>query len=239
MHLHTKGNSSCARTDINYIVKKYAKRGCDGIVCTNHFNKHIFANYLCGNNEDEKISAYLEGYNSLKKEAIQKGIDVFFGMEVALQKDHYEGGGKQSAEILVYGVTPEEIKTLGLGILDMTYAEFRNLSVDKGWTIYQAHPFRTNTKRIDLRYLDGLEIYNGNIRQKNRNEKTREIVLESGCLSIAGSDFHRREDPITAVLLDRKPTDEKDLAITLKKISNKDLKYARLKRKNRFRLLKY
>lgn len=230
MHLHTKGNSGCSKTSVKRIINRYARYGCDGIVCTNHFNKHIFEKYLPGSTEEEKLDNFFKQFYALKKLGKQRGIDVLFGLEVALLQDYYESRGEGKAEILVYGVTPEEVRGLGTKILDLSYEDFFKLSRNYGWLLYQAHPFRKRTKLLDIKYLDGLEIYNGNPRHSNRNDEVRALAEENNCLAVAGTDYHNYRDPITAMELTEKSKDEKHLVELIKGIKVENIKYSRLSR---------
>jgi hypothetical protein len=207
---------------------RYAKYGCDGIVCTNHFNKYIFEKYLQGNTDDEKLDSFFKQFYALKKLGGHKGIDVLFGLEVALGRDSYEHRGENKAEILVYGVTPEEIRELGTKILDFSYEDFYDLSRRYGWLLYQAHPLRRRTKLLDSKYLDGLEVYNGNPRHNNKNDEVMALARERGCLASAGTDYHNYKDPITVMELAEKPKDEKHLVELIKVINVDNIKFERL-----------
>ncbi len=218
MHLHTLGNSRCGHTTPADIMALYSEAGYDGIVCTNHFNRYIYEEYLEGNTEKEKLAHFFRAFEELKayKEA-NGGPDVFFGVEVAIGKDDYHlKTNFDCAEILVYGITPDEFAANAVRITETDYEGLRGMANENGWLLYQAHPFRERTKRLKRKYLDGIEIYNANPRHANFNFLAALKARTQNLKVVAGSDFHKPHDIGAATLFDRKPLNEKDLAALLK-----------------------
>ncbi len=213
-HLHVKGNSWCGKTEAKEIIRIYKDLGYDALIVTNHFNRVAYNSYFEGS-EEEKFASFFRSYEELK--ANQEGIRIYFGVEFALQEDHYYLPlDKKCAELLVYGITPDEFREYALQIIEMNYQELRSLADAKGWLIYQAHPYRERSKRIDPSLLDGVESYNGNPRHVNRNFLASRYQRKNKLLEVVGSDFHVERDVSSAMLFNRLPEDEKDLVELLK-----------------------
>ena len=84
MHLHTKGNSPCGHTPPSEIIKVYKEAGYDGIVCTNHFNRYLYENYLEGKNAAEKFELIAKAMEKVKNSADQARYadKLFFDLEI-------------------------------------------------------------------------------------------------------------------------------------------------------------
>ena len=223
MHLHTKGNSPCGHTPPSEIIKVYKEAGYDGVVCTNHFNRYLYENYLEGKNAAEKTEHFLRAFKELKSNT--EGLDVYFGAEIAIGDDDYHSPTNMTcAEILTYGITPEEFAAYAETIVKTDYEGLRETADKFGWLLFQAHPYRPRTKRLSDKYLDGIEIFNANPRHCNYNFVAALKAASRGCPVVAGSDFHKPKDIGSAMLFPRKPANEKDLAEMLKKREYKILK---------------
>ena len=60
--------------------------------------------------------------------------------------------------------------------------------------IIQAHPYRSNGTP-EIEFLHGVEVFNGNPRHKNRNNKTRKLCdKHPGLCQLSASDTHETED---------------------------------------------
>lgn len=213
-HLHVKGNSWCGKTSAGDILRLYKENGYDAIIVTNHFNRHLFNNYFSGT-EDERFASFFAQYNELK--ANDLGIKVYFGVEFALRDDHYHfRRNKKCAELLVYGITPDEFRKYALKIVEMDYPEVKKLADEMGWLVFQAHPFRGRTKRVDVKCLHGVETFNGNPRHHNHNRRAQAYAKKNNLLEVIGSDFHEPQDMSSAMLFYELPTDEKALVEVLK-----------------------
>ncbi|MBQ4072231.1 MAG: PHP domain-containing protein [Clostridia bacterium] len=224
-HLHVKGNSWCGKTEPNEIIRIYKDKGYDAIIVTNHFNTKLYSDYFKGSDE-EKLEQFFKSYYELKNN--QEGIKVYFGVEFALGDDHYNLPlDKKCAELLVYGITPDEFNEYGIKIILMSYKELKELAEKMGWLIFQAHPFRERTKRITLDCIDGVETYNGNPRHINRNLLAKSYRAKHNLLEVVGSDFHMTHDVSSAMMFYELPENEKELVTVLK-----EHKFDALKGKN-------
>ncbi|MBR2350350.1 MAG: PHP domain-containing protein [Clostridia bacterium] len=214
-HLHVKGNSWCGKTSAQDIIRLYKDCHYDGIIVTNHFNRHIYENYFTGEDRASKLNEFFKSYYELKNNTV--GIKVYFAVEFALKDDHYNFIFKKDcAEMLVYGITPEEFEEYGTEVIDMDYKELKALSDRMGWIVVQAHPYRESTKLIDVDCIDGLEVFNGNPRHVNRNRRALMRAQKYGLIKTVGSDFHQPHDISSALIFEQLPVDEKDLVKVLK-----------------------
>lgn len=213
-HLHTKKGSICGQVSPRNVAKIYAQAGYDGIVITNHFNLANFENYYKGR-KINWVSRFLKEYRSLKKHCKKYGIKVLLGMEMCLAGDERTKDSPEYSELLVYGITPEELDDFGLNILYRSQKDFFDLCNQNGWICGQSHPFRAdNVKQLDFRLMHFLEAYNGHFHHENRNDLAARAAEEFNLIPIGGSDFHN-SDGIGCGLLfpdDLKIENEKDFA---------------------------
>ena len=112
-HLHTKNGSGCGQVSTRNVAKIYAKAGYDGIVVTNHFNLTNFQSYYKGR-KINWVGRFLKEYRSLKKHCAKYGITVLLGLEMCLAGDEYTKDKPEYSELLVYGITPEELDDASL-----------------------------------------------------------------------------------------------------------------------------
>lgn len=211
-HLHTKGNSPCAKVDIKEIIEIYKNKGYNGIVCTNHFNSFILDNYFGNLNPSEKVANFLKGFNELKEEAEKHNIDVFFGLELALKNDYYNKKSKFGcAELLIYGITCTEFLQDNVKLYSMDYKELYNFANKKGWLVVQAHPYRLRSKRISSDYLHGIEVFNGHPHHFSFNSLALARANRNNLIKTAGSDFHFKGGANSGIILQEKVKNEKHL----------------------------
>lgn len=213
MHLHTAGGSRCAKVEPAEIVKIYEENGYDAVTVTNHWNKKIASEYFSGS-ESEISEKYLAGYLAVKE--LSKRMRVFFGMELALKNDYYSPANLRACELLIYGITPEEFRESAFELIGFDYAELKKYAAERGWLVFQAHPYRERSKRISAEYLDGVEIFNNNPRHFNRNALAKARAKKYSLMSVGGSDFHQPEDVGAGVIFDREIVDEKELVAAVK-----------------------
>ena len=74
--------------------------------------------------------------------------------------------------------------------LKRTAKFFRN----NGCIIIQAHPFRPYIYRANPKYLDGVEIFNGNPRHNSSNDIAEMWAKKYDLMVTSGSDYHEIED---------------------------------------------
>lgn len=201
MHLHTMDRSPCAKTDDETIARIYADHGYNGIVCTNHYNSFLYNNYYRKGSPEKNAEYYVEGYYILKKACEKFGIDVFFGMEVLLDCLSYYKEGPPRAEFLVYGISPEWLLAHPDDAFPLNPKEFYRLCKAENWILSHAHPFREGIDVQNPSLLEACEVYNGNPRAKNHNDKALAFAQSNRLLFTAGSDFHEPDDVGSGVYL--------------------------------------
>lgn len=206
LHAHTAPASACAFVSVEEQLTALKAAGYDGVVLTNH-------HCLRGTGANT-LDALLADYRLACKIGERIGLRVYFGAEL-----RFEAHGIN--DYLVLGLTAEEYVALGevLGMHPDTFYAIRPSHA----LVVQAHPFRDHIVVTDPKYLDGVEICNGNPRAVSRNE----LALAHGLATradrpdfvlTAGGDIHREGDVRgTGVLFSRMPRDERELADMLRR----------------------
>ncbi|MDD4493426.1 MAG: PHP-associated domain-containing protein, partial [Eubacteriales bacterium] len=106
-------------------------------------------------------------------------------------------------------------------LCSMGIDKVRKLADENNLLIYQAHPFRLGMKRAHPKFLDGVEVDNGNPRHNSKNELALEFARQNGLLMSSGSDFHRLEDIGTGgIILPEIPEDSRELVEMMRNSSN-------------------
>lgn len=176
LHCHTGCVSRCGRVEPEEIVKLYKEKGYNGIVVTDHYSPMTFKRNWCPQKE---IDFYLSGYRRMKA-AAGDDFTVLLGMELR----HYFTAN----DYLVYGIDEDFLYQAG-NLMKVWEKDVYDLVQDKGYLVYQAHPFRTGIRRCNPDYIDGVEVYNGKTVQSQNNE-AYEWAKENNKLMVSGSDFH-------------------------------------------------
>lgn len=187
LHAHTSQSSHCGRVPAAEGVAAYKRAGYSGVVITDHFEP---TNVECfPGTPIERAKTWLGGYEASKAAGDLLGIAVLFGLEARLPD--YTGDN----DYLIFGVEPSFVlENPELYRLDLP--GLHELCKAHGALLIQAHPNRLACcSPADTRYLDGLEVFNGNPRQDNHNDLTRAMAnAEPRLIRTSGSDFHRPED---------------------------------------------
>ncbi len=211
MHFHTKDTSNCANVKAEFAVEEYIKAGYDGIVVTDHLSPSTFMKY--GRellSWKKKVDFFLRGYKSAVKTANGR-IPVLLGMELRFNKS--EGDN----DYLVYGIT-EEFLYSHPELLHLNSKKFYELCQKNNFLVFQAHPFRVGMKVTNPKYLDGIEIFNGNPRHNSSNDIAEMWAKKYDLMVTSGSDYHEIGDlGIGGIWFDKKITDNKTLIEELKK----------------------
>ena len=160
-----------------------------------HLTKAITNHFFHGNSAIDRnnttwrefVQPYIDAYYEACDEGAKLDFDVIFGIE--------EGVG-DSKEMLCYGIDLDYL----LHCEDMKYVhrkEFVDLVHAGGGIVIQAHPFRF--AEYMRRYVDpffddcdGIEVFNGNNRPQDANEKALNAALSQDrpMILTAGSDCH-------------------------------------------------
>ena len=95
LHAHTSGISTCCRVPAPEIIKAAQDAGIDGIVLSNHYQRH----YVKDGDAAAFAERYVKEYEYTKACGDAAGFRVFYGMELTMELH-------SGAHILVYGVDP-------------------------------------------------------------------------------------------------------------------------------------
>lgn len=187
MHAHTRETSRCANIEAFEMIREYIKAGYRGIVITDHMSPSTFVKFEDKNIPwHEKVDYFLQGYHAALEAADGK-INVLLGMELRFDTP------TNINDFLVYGIT-EEFLYKNPDLLNMDIRSFSKLAHMNKMIIFQAHPFRVGMTVTDPKYLNGIEIYNGNPRHDSSNRIAEMWARKYGLLGISGSDCHMKED---------------------------------------------
>ena len=183
-HFHTADVSTCARVSAEDAVELYKNAGYSGVVVTDHFSLDCFQNKYPGNTWQEKVDYFLSGYRKAKKHATDT-FAVMLGIELRFPEN--------DNDYLVYGLD-EQFLYDHEEIITMTAKQFKRLAEQNQITFIQAHPFRIDSNITNPRYIDGIEVYNGNRRHDSSNNIAEIWAKKHGFVTTSGSDFHEHED---------------------------------------------
>ena len=211
MHFHTKNTSNCANVKAKDAVEEYIKAGYDGIIVTDHMST---STYMKFGREllswKKKVDFFLRGY----KEALETAngrINVLLGMELRFKTSEGEN------DYLVYGIN-EEFLYNSPNILNLNSEKFYNVCQKNGFLVFQAHPFRVGMKVTNPKYLDGVEIFNGNPRHNSSNDIAEAWAKKYDLMVTSGSDYHEYEDLGSGgIWFNKEIKDNKTLVEELKK----------------------
>ena len=187
MHFHTKNTSNCANVKAKDAVEEYIKAGYDGIVVTDHLSPSTYMKY--GRellSWKKKVDFFLRGYKEALKTADGR-IPVLLGMELRFRTS--EGDN----DYLVYGINEEFLYNTP-ELLNLNSKKFYELCQKNGFLVFQAHPFRVGMKVTNPKYLDGIEIFNGNPRHNSSNDIAEMWAKKYDLMVTSGSDYHEYED---------------------------------------------
>lgn len=216
-HCHTSESSGCGRFCAADAVEVHISEGYNGMIITDHF---IFSepNTLSRREYNKKAAQLALGYENASKAANGR-IAVFRGVEIRLPGSFND--------YLVYGVDDSFIYG-NPDIRNMNIAQFSELCRAHGLPLIQAHPFRNGIDIVKPSLLDGIEVFNGNVRQESRNDISAAWAEKFGLRRTSGSDFHEIEDLARGgILLDEPAADTKQLISLIM-----DEKYSLMSRKD-------
>lgn len=204
-HFHTSDVSTCAHINAKEAVELYKNAGYSGVIVTDHLSQDCFDNKYPGETWKDKIDYYLRGYKSAKQYATED-FAVLLAFEARFENDN---------DYLVYGAD-EAFLYENEWFTKMTIKQFKKLAEKNQLTVIQAHPFRIDSNITNPRYIDGIEIYNGNRRHDSSNNIAEMWAKKHGFITTSGSDFHEYEDLARGgVYLDRFVSDVKQFRAEL------------------------
>jgi len=180
-HTHTAESSGCSVICAAELVEGYLAAGFGGIAITDHLADYNMYHY---NDWDTCIDRLLLGYKAAKAHGDALGLDVILGVEVRPDASF--------CDYLLYGIDEDFLRKnpylYRLSIREL-YKRHKNDAL-----IIQAHPYR-GTGLPEVHCLHGVEVFNGNPRHKNRNNKTRALCEKHPKLcQTSASDTHQSGD---------------------------------------------
>ncbi len=208
MHAHTKEVSPCACIPAKVMVKAYADAGYQGLVITDHFNGYVLESFP--GSPRERVTKYIEGFQRAEEAAEGTGLRIILGMESCIA-----GGGD---DFLIYGIDVNFLYEHPQ-FYAYTQEEAFRACEEYGALLFQAHPGRPGRVFRDVRYMHGVEWYNGNPRDDNNNEKVWEWAKQyPQLLHSSGSDYHNLEDLACAgIILPYEVHNSRELAEAMRK----------------------
>ena len=167
-------------------MRLYHARGYDAVIVTDHYTEEYFdGGSLRSLPWPRRIDCFLEGYRRAHREGERVGLQVFLGLEVRLP-------GSPN-DYLMYGIGEQPLKQAP-PLYSLGLAGVRSLAQRCDGIVVQAHPFRSPCSPADPSLLDGVEIFNGNPRQPQRNDLAGAFARRHDLLQLSGSDTHWEED---------------------------------------------
>lgn len=182
LHCHTSGASDCASISPEQIVRLYKGAGYSGIIFTNHV---LFETMKNDKAMKKAIEKQIEDFEKGKKEGERVGINVMFAAELRFVGD--------VNDFLFYGPEPEFYLNLDFK-KTRRLEDFSEAYKTEDTLLLQAHPFRTGMTLAPLEYIDGIEVYNLNIRHNSRVGVAAQYAEENSLIATCGSDFHHVGD---------------------------------------------
>lgn len=183
-HVHTAEVSRCGRIDAVRLVELFKGAGYDGIVITDHYYRDFFEQ-LDKDTWQEKADVFLAGYRMALEAGRREGLQVLLGMEIRFDNSFND--------YLVYGLSEAFIKK-NPELYKLGLKKFKALARKNNLLVFQAHPFRIGMVVSRPSLLDGVEVYNGNMRHNSNNTLALTYARLNRLLMTSGSDFHEDED---------------------------------------------
>lgn len=178
-HAHTSEVSECGCLSAAQLIEGLRQHGYGAVVITDH--------YLPGQRNDRQArEAFLAGYRAARLAGESLDVVVLAGIEIRF-KDRLE-------DYLVYGLEEEDILDLPDNACEAGLSTFYELAKERGWRIYQAHPYRPKQLPATPAFLHGMETFNGNPRQHSQNRLAAKFATLHNLHTIAGSDVHQAGD---------------------------------------------
>ena len=182
LHCHSAGVSGCASISPEQLVRLYFASGYSGVVLTNHMHFGSLKNEKDLSAEAER---HIAEYKKAKAEGDKLGINVMLAAELRFK-------GSEN-DYLFYGPDEEFYRNIDFSKIH-TLEDFYTTYSAEDNLLLQAHPFRTGMTLAPLEYIDGIEVYNLNVRHNSRVGIAAQYAEENGLISICGSDLHHTGD---------------------------------------------
>ncbi len=208
LHAHTDESSGCGKMPAEELIGRFKGAGYETIVITDH----LVGQKNPAEPMEMRIEKWFRGYRAAKKAGDRVGMNVLLGAEV-----RFASG---SEDILIFGVTEEDVPWL-FEMMDSDCGQktLYETAHAHGLLVVQAHPFRKNLTRLDQKYLDGSEVYNGNARHDNKHDLAHEFGEQGGpaFIKTSGSDAHQTMDVARGGVISPAPITNNDELIAFLK----------------------
>ena len=180
-HTHSSEVSRCSILTATDLVYGYHAAGFGGIAVTDHLYDGLVSDF---DNWDDCVDHILQGYKNAKACGDELGLDIILGLEIRFNTN--------CGDYLAYGLD-EDFLRANPYLHRLGPRKFFKRYRDE-LLIIQAHPYRWNDVP-NLRCIHGVEVYNGNPRHANRNNRTQKFCVSHPELyQISASDAHEPED---------------------------------------------
>lgn len=207
LHAHTKAASKCADFEPEEVLEKYAAKGYDGIVITNHF----LGGYE-NLSKDDFFEQYFGNLDRARKKGEELGIKVYLGAELRFDNDDVCAYN----DYLLYGCTRDDLLKC-YDMMDMTFREFVASFKEERHALLQAHPMRAGLKFCDSSLVDGYESFNMHPSHNASVCLATRHADKYSKIIIAGTDFHHENhEGCAAARFKKLPCDELELAKMIK-----------------------
>lgn len=186
LHAHTSETSPCSHTSAANLIDMYEREGYGTVVITDHYSKWVMEHNNI-TNPGVFTDFFLNGYRAALDYTLKNNynIKILPGAEVALVES--------PNDYLLYGAD-EKFFYNNPGLFNLTLENLYKLCHKNGILLIQAHPCRAYCTPADTQFLDGVEVYNGNLRHNSNNSKAYKWAAENNLIMTSGSDFHEKED---------------------------------------------
>lgn len=200
-HMHTIISSKCGWLNAVEACESYADKRYSGIVVTDHFSRATVG-YI-GIDLSDKTNAmhdFFKGAYQMQEIGADYGLKIYLGTEL-----RFDGSDN---DYLIFGFTPSLFHDPD-AIMRNGLESFRKRCQAEGALIIQAHPFRKGCTPSDPNLLDGVEVFNLNLRHESHNSQALDFAKEHNLLMTAGSDCHRPYNVGQAgIIVETLPSDE-------------------------------
>lgn len=185
-HTHTSETSPCGCIPGAEVVEEYHALGYNGIAITDHLHDDYILSLDCRNDWNACVDEYLRGYRNALNRGREIGLNVILGLEIRFESVNY-------SDYLIYGIDEAFLYNNPYVHRLTPWAFFDKFGGEL--LIIHAHPYRDGNEVVFAECVHGLELYNGNPRHYNYDEKGLALYrAHPEYYPFCGSDAHRYGD---------------------------------------------
>jgi hypothetical protein len=210
-HVHSSDVSTCGRVPAAEVVRRYAERGFNGFVLTEHINHSTFGKMESAS-WDDKMTHFLTSYRIARETAASVDPDFTVLLGAELRIDGFDN------DYLLFGLT-EAFLRRHPDLMQMDFSSMSDCVRDAGILLVQAHPFRRHMTVVDWAKLDGIEVCNGNPGHESNNPIAAAWARRHGLIGTSGNDFHDAfGEKLAGIRTSQRITDNAQLLRILKSV---------------------